>query len=185
MHARSMREKIIEAAIGTIATEGVGASTAVMAKRGGLAQGSIFHHYETKAGLLNAVYLQLKAELRAAVLDDLPPAADDWDRMATMWQRWLRGGTTHIERRRTLVALDMSDVISSGSRAAAEREHLFGVDLVHRLVADGPLGRMPIQFIGALVTAVAGATMDSMIRDPDTAAEYRDRGFQALRSMLR
>jgi D-arabinose 1-dehydrogenase-like Zn-dependent alcohol dehydrogenase len=54
-----------------IAAEGPGASTAAMAKRAGIAHHSIFHQSETKAGLLNAAYLQLKHELRVA----LPPAA--------------------------------------------------------------------------------------------------------------
>ena len=185
MDAKSMRGRIAEAAIQTIAAEGVGVSTAVMAKRGGLAQGSIFHHYGTKAGLLNAVFLQLKEELRAAVIDDLPPADDDWERLGVVWRRWMRWGTAQAERRRALVTLGLSDVITQQSRDSSEKDNPLGVDLFVRLAAGGPLAGMPIHFIGALVDAVAGATMDSMIRDPQTADEYRDRGLAALRSMLR
>jgi AcrR family transcriptional regulator len=182
---RSMRSKITEAAIQAVAAEGVSTSTAAMAKRGGLAQGSIFHHYETKAGLLNAVFLQLKEELRVAVIDDLPPAGDDWETLGLVWRRWLRWGTAHAERRRALVTLGRSDVITAESRTSAESGNLLGVDLFQRLAAGGPLAGMPIQFIGALVDAVADATMDAMLRDPGAADAYRDRGLQALRSMLR
>ncbi|MCY1140839.1 TetR family transcriptional regulator [Actinoplanes sp. Pm04-4] len=187
MDATAMRRKITEAAIATIAAEGVGASTAAMAKLGGLAQGSIFHHYETKAGLLNAVYRQLKEELRAAVMVPPPSAASssDDEQLRAVWERWIAWGTVHAERRRALNALNASEIITSTSRDAAERDIAAGVDLFTRMAAKGPLAGLPIQFTGALVEAVAGATMDAMLRDPEAAADYRDRGFDALKNMLR
>ncbi|MFG1923020.1 TetR/AcrR family transcriptional regulator [Cryptosporangium sp. NPDC048952] len=173
-----MRRKILESAVATIADEGVSVSTAVIAKRGGLAQGSIFHHFGTKAGLLNALYLQLKAEQHAAAVGAAPES------LRTVWDRWLDWGTANQQRRRALLALRGSDVVTPESRAASEDSNQSGVDLFRQLTADGPLAGLPMQYIGDLVEAVAGTTMDAIVRDPANAAVYRDRGFDALRGML-
>jgi len=111
-----MRRRIIEAAVEAIAAEGPGASTAAIAKHAGIAQESIFHHFETEAGLLNAVYPQLKHELRMAVLDDLPDD-DVRDQMHAVWLRWMEWGASGPVRRRALYLLGSSPVVSDESRA--------------------------------------------------------------------
>ena len=70
------REAILEATIRMVAEQGLSAPTAAIAKQAGVAQGSLFNYFPTKADLLNAAYLRLKDELNDAVLAGLPDSID-------------------------------------------------------------------------------------------------------------
>jgi AcrR family transcriptional regulator len=54
------RSAIVSAAIRVIAGEGLGAATATIAKEAGVSNGSLFTYFETKADLLNRLYVELK-----------------------------------------------------------------------------------------------------------------------------
>ncbi|MFI5907711.1 TetR/AcrR family transcriptional regulator [Dactylosporangium sp. NPDC051541] len=181
---QAMRRRILEAAVATLAAEGVSASTAAMAKRAGIAQGSIFHHFESKAGLLNALYLELAEEVRAAVLADIP-AAGLREQLLVVWGRWLDWAAEHPARRRSLMLLSLSDVITAESRAGSARNQAAGVELFQRAAAGGPLDGQPIAFLGAVVEGVAYAAMDAIQRDPERAGQYHAAGFAALWNLLR
>ena len=56
------------AAVRLIASEGLGAATMTIAKEAGVPNGSLFTYVETKADLLNQLYLELKAEMASTVL---------------------------------------------------------------------------------------------------------------------
>lgn len=179
-----MRLRIIDAAVDTVAAEGPDVSTAVMAKRGGIAQGSIFHHFQTKTGLLNAVYLHLKEELRAAVLDDLPDG-DVRDQLRAVWIRWMDWGTADPVRRRALHLLNGSPMVTEESRAQSIKGQVAGLALVERASAGGALAGHPLHFIDGILEGLAAATLESIDRDPEHVAEYRGVGFDALWNMMR
>jgi AcrR family transcriptional regulator len=61
----------MSAAIRVIAAQGLGAPTATIAKEAGVSNGSLFTYFETKADLLNQLYVGLKTEMGAAALDGL------------------------------------------------------------------------------------------------------------------
>jgi AcrR family transcriptional regulator len=155
-----------------------------MAKRAGIAQGSIFHHFESKAGLLNALYLELADELRAAVLADVPDAGLH-EQLQFIWHRWMDWAAARPTRRRALMMLSMSDVLTADSRDRSARSQAAGVELFQAAAIGGPLDGQPIFFIGAIVEGVAYATMDSIERDPPRAAQYRTAGFAAVWGMMR
>src|SRR5580700_1233818 len=66
------RGAIIAAATRVIAAQGLGAATAAIAQEAGVSNGSLFTYFETKADLLNHLYLELKTEMAAAALEGLP-----------------------------------------------------------------------------------------------------------------
>ena len=63
---------ILSAASRVIATQGLGAATAAIAKEAGVSNGSLFTYFETKADLLNQLYVELKTEMGSAALEALP-----------------------------------------------------------------------------------------------------------------
>ena len=63
------------AATRIIVTQGLSAPTATIAKEAGVANGSLFTYFETKADLFNQLYLELKAEMASAALEGLPARA--------------------------------------------------------------------------------------------------------------
>lgn len=169
------RAAILEAAIRTIAEQGLGAPTAVIAKRAGVAHGSVFTYFPTKAALLNAVFLRLEGELEDAVFGALPATGDMRQRLRHLWVRWTQRGVGNPDRRRALARLDVSDDITETSHLTAFERAAVGIDIVRRASATGALRDQPIAFVGSIVTALAGTTMDVMIRVP-ARAEAQPRG---------
>ena len=110
------RNAMIEAATRVIGTYGLSAPTAMIAKQAGVSNGLLFAYFETKADLLNQLYIELKAEMAATALDGLPAGADTRKHMLSCWSHWLRWATAYPEKRRTLAHLSVSDDITAESR---------------------------------------------------------------------
>ena len=96
------RNAILSAAIRVVASEGLGAATAAIAKEAGVSNGSLFLYFETKATLLNELYIALKTEMGETAVD-LPGAARSREQVRHMWEVGLRWATTNPEKRRALL----------------------------------------------------------------------------------
>ena len=172
------------AATRVIAAQGLGAPTAMIAREAGVSNGSLFTYFETKADLLNQLYVELKAELGAVALDRLPTESDLRTQMLHLWTQWLRWATSCPAKRRTLAQLGVSDAITVESHQAA-RDALGGIRrLVDRSRAQGPLRDVPLAFVVALMSALADATIDDMLQNPATADTHGAVGFAALWRVL-
>ncbi len=75
----------MSAAIRVIAGEGLGAATATIAKEAGVSNGSLFTYFETKADLLNRLYVELKTEMAAVGLNGLPTRSGIRKQAQYMW----------------------------------------------------------------------------------------------------
>ncbi len=178
------RSAIVSAAIRVIAANGLGAPTAAIAKEAGVSNGSLFTYFETKADLLNRLYVELKVEMAAAALDGLPPGGDIRKQAYYMWSHWLRWATSCPDKRRTLAYLDVSDEITPESRRTAHLA-MAGVDeLLERIRENGPMRDAPLGLVVGLTGALADATIDFMIRDPANADEHCMAAFDAFWRML-
>ncbi|MDJ0792454.1 MAG: TetR/AcrR family transcriptional regulator [Acidimicrobiia bacterium] len=85
-----------------------GASMGAVAKEAGVATGTAYTHYESKDELVYATYLEIKAGLSAAVLEDLDASAspfDQWNHMLTTAYDYL---SEQPERARFLSQLEES-----------------------------------------------------------------------------
>jgi AcrR family transcriptional regulator len=70
------RSAIIQAAVREIAEVGLGAPTAKIARRAGLAAGALFTYFANKEKLLNELYLELKIEVYRRVNTNFPRKAN-------------------------------------------------------------------------------------------------------------
>ena len=174
------RAAILDAAARVIAAQGLGAPTATIAKEAGVSNGSLFTYFETKADLLNQLYLELKTEMGAAALAGTPADGDVREQLLSMCSGWLRWATAYPERRRTLAQLDVSDEITVATHAAARSAMKSIAEILERSRANGPMRDAPLAFVVALANAVADATIDFVIRDPDNADARAREGFEAL-----
>ena len=179
------RGAIMAAATRVIAAEGLGAATAAIAAEASVSNGSLFTYFETKADLLNHLYLELKSEMVAAALEGLP-AGESGVRaqMQHVWSGWLRWAPSCPEKRRTLAHLGVSDDITPETREAVHRTMIGIAELLERSRENGPLRAAPLGFVSALMSAMADATMDFMIGDPAKADEHCAIAFEALWRML-
>jgi AcrR family transcriptional regulator len=178
------REAIVAAAIRVIAAQGLSAPTAVIAKEAGVANGSLFNYFPTKADLLNALYLELKAEMAFVALDGLPTESDIRRQALHMWSHWLHWAASYPERRRVLAHLGVSADITAESQQTAHQAMAGVAKLLERSRENGPMRDLPLAFVVALMNATADATIDFMIREPANAVKHCAAGFDAVWRMI-
>jgi AcrR family transcriptional regulator len=174
----------MSAATRVIAAQGLGAATATIAKEAGVSNGSLFTYFDTKADLLNQLYLELKADMGAAALGGLPAEGDVREQALHMWSRWLRWATAYPENRRALAQLEVSDEITSSTHQAASVAMTGIARLLERSRENGPMRDAPLAFVVALANALAEATIDFITHDPDNADTHGRTGFDALWRMI-
>lgn len=178
------RNAILSAAAHVIAMQGLGAATAAIAKEAGVSNGSLFVYFDTKATLLNELYVALKTEMGAAAADGLPIESDAREQVLHMWNQWLTWAASFPEKRRTLAQLEVSDDITAESHRIVSSAFSGIADLLERSRVNGPMREAPLGFVLALTSAIADTTIDSMISDPAHAEVNRTLAFGAIWRML-
>ena len=178
------RNAIMNAAARVIAAQGLSAPTATIAQEAGVANGSLFTYFETKADLFNQLYLELKAEQASASLKGLPATTDIRRQMFFLWSRSMDWAMSNPEKRRALAQLGVSDEITPASRTAGHKIMAGIAALLERSRAKGPMRDTPMGFVVAVMNSVGEATMDFMIQDPTNAKKHCKTGFDALWRML-
>ena len=176
------RNAILQAATRVIASEGLGAATAAIAKEAGVSNGSLFTYFDTKTTLLNELYLALKTEMGAAATAGLPDEDEPREQVRHMWTRWWHWATANPDKRRALAQLQVADDITADSHRAASRAFGGIAELLERSRVGGPMQDVPLGFVLTLVNAIAEATIDEMIREP---AEAEARGGVAFGAIWR
>jgi AcrR family transcriptional regulator len=178
------RAAIMSAAARVIAAQGLGAATATIAKEAGVSNGSLFTYFDTKTDLFNHLYLDLKSDMGAAALGGLPADADPREQMWHMWSGWLRWATTNPEKRRALAQLQVSDEIAGPTHQSAGQAMAGIAGILERSRENGPMRDEPLTFVVTLLNAVAEATIDFVLHDPENADAHGRAGFDALWRML-
>ncbi|MFZ0505268.1 MAG: TetR/AcrR family transcriptional regulator [Chthoniobacterales bacterium] len=178
------RSAILEAATRIIVTQGLSGPTAGIAKEAGVANGSLFTYFGTKAELFNQLYVELKAEMASATMRSLPEKAELREQMFHIWQNWMNWAVSFPEKRRALAQLGVSDEITPATRAAAHKTMAGVAELLERTRTNGPMRRVPMGFVVAMMNSVAEATMDFMSQDSTNAKKHCKAGFEALWRML-
>lgn len=174
------RQAILTAATELVARQGLAAPTAEIAKQAGVPHGSVFTYFDTKAALLNALYLDLKTEISDAILAEMPAGDDLRASLRHLWVTWTHWGAANPSKRRAVAQLTVSDEITDLSRRAAEAAAEPALELIQRVSAAGALRETPPRYAAALVETMAATTMDFMIRDPAEAELLCEAGFEAL-----
>jgi AcrR family transcriptional regulator len=178
------RNAILSAATRVVASQGLVAATAAIAKEAKVSNGSLFLYFETKATLLNELYVTLKTEMGTAAVAGLPGPGDPREQVRHMWKQWLRWATTNPDKRRALAQLEVADDITAESHQTVRQAQTAIAELLERSRENGPMRDVPLSFVLTLASAIADATMDAMIREP-ADAEYRsDVAFEAVWRVL-
>jgi AcrR family transcriptional regulator len=178
------RDAILSAATSVIASQGLGAPTAAIAKEAGVSNGSLFIYFDTKATLLNELYVSLKSEMVAAATDGLPAESDPREQVLHLWNQWLDWAASCPEKRRALAHLDVSDDITAESHRIVSGGFSRVANLLDRSRANGPMQDAPLGFVLELMTAIAETTIDSIAGDPAHADLNREFGFEAMWRMV-
>src|ERR1700722_8702611 len=174
------RTAILEAATEVVAVLGVSAPTAKIAKGAGVAEGTLFTYFANKDELLNRLYLELKMDLRDAMMTDYPAGKSLSDRIRHVWDRYVGWGSAHPLKRRALRQLAVSDRITEESKKLLGDAFEVVHDVMRECAAGGALRHQPPSFVSAIMSALADTTMDFIAREPAQAKRYTKAGFDAF-----
>jgi AcrR family transcriptional regulator len=168
------------AATRVMVAQGLSAPTAVIARDAGVSNGSLFTYFDTKADLINQLYLDLKVGMAAASLVGIAVEAPLREQFSRMWSNWMRWAASNPDKRRVLALLDVSDEITPETRATAHQAMAGVAGMLEQARARGPMRDAPMEFVVAMMNSVAEATMDYTINDPTSGDEHCRVGFDAL-----
>ncbi len=171
------REAILASATALVATLGTGAATAKIARDAGLAEGTLFNYFASKDELLNQLYLEIKADLGNAILTSYPAKASVRERNRHVWDNFIDWGAKHPMKRKAMRQLSVSERITEQSRrqGAAAFGEING--MIEESLVDSALKDCPPAFVGAIVEALAEATLEFITRDPQKSEHYKEAGF--------
>src|ERR1700719_3955071 len=114
------RTAILGAATKVVAKVGMSAPTAKIAKEAGVAEGTLFTYFANKDELLNRLYLELKMDLRDAMMTGYPAGKSLIVRSRHVWDRFIGWGSAHPLKRRAVRQLAVSDRITEESKKLVE-----------------------------------------------------------------
>lgn len=174
------RSAILQAATVTIAADGLGASTASIAKAAGIGEGSLFRYFSDKDELLNELYRELKSDMRQAMTSGFPSKAALKERVRHIWNAYVSWGMNGPEKRKTMAQLSVSDRIAERSRQDGQAGFDEIAAALQEIVKRGKLDALPSRFVNSLLLAMAETTMAAMSDDPEQAERYRTAGFEAF-----
>jgi AcrR family transcriptional regulator len=174
------RTAILEAATEVVAVLGVSAPTAKIAKGASVAEGTLFTYFANKDELLNRLYLELKMDLRDAVITGYPTGKSLIDRSRHFWDRYIGWGSAHPLKRRAMRQLAVSDRITEETKKLLGDAFEDVNDMMRECAAGGAVRRQPPSFVSAIMSAIADTTMDFIAREPAQAKRYTKAGFDAF-----
>lgn len=174
------RNAILDAATKVFAEQGISAPTAKIARSAGVAEGTLFTYFDSKDTLLNQLYLELKVDMRDAMLTGYPRRASSRERANHVWRTYIGWGVAHPQGRKVMAQLSVSERIKPETKATGSAPFGDVQGMLQEATAKGVLKDLDPAFVGALLTALAETTMDFIVREPARAEHYRSAGFEAF-----
>ncbi|OZI44754.1 TetR family transcriptional regulator [Bordetella genomosp. 5] len=110
------REAILDAAARLVAEQGVGASTAQIARAAKVAEGTLFIYFDNKDALLNALFVKLETRLSQTIAEGYPADGDARSQLLHIWNTLIAWGAAQPLERKALKQLKVSQRIASCTR---------------------------------------------------------------------
>ncbi len=149
-----------------------------------LTKGALYHHFESKAAVLEALYIELSEQLASRVAQAMDAAGDDpWQQLIAALDAFFAGSSEPDYVR--LVLLEAPRVL--GTDHGREIDQGIGLGLVCELVQSlrdaGLMPDLPVVAIARLLLAATGEFAITMAHADDPAAVRRD-GTQVILAVL-
>ena len=171
---------LLQAATAAVAEQGVLATTSSIAKRAGVAEGTLFTYFDGKDALLQALYLHLKQSLCDSVMPDYPHQGDHRQRLQHVFQGYVGWGLAHPLGRSAMARLSASGLITEDTRNQGAEPFMAIFRMLEEAVQQGVLVQAPLTFLSSLIEHIADITIEYVGKHPDDAGHYRALGFDMV-----
>ena len=171
---------IMIAACDVFAERGLAAATtAEIARRAAVAEGTLFTYFRTREVLLNELREQIGQELESALCAEFPERKKLRSRFKFMWNQYIRWAGAnphqHAVTGNFKDALTFSDAVqTSGTRPFARLE-----SLAIEAEKKGALRNyLAPEFVCRTFIILAGEVLDRSLKDPENASKVSAAGFK-------
>jgi len=171
---------VLRAACEVIAEAGLGAPTSQIARRAGVAEGTLFRYFPTKDELFARLFDFLIEELEQEVTAGLGAGESTKIYTQVLWNNFIDWGLTHPAAYATLNQLSVSGKVGAEQQERAGRLCAHVGDASTWTLMDGLTQEQGSQFTDALFTAIANTTIGFVTAHPELAKAYKDAGFAVL-----
>jgi AcrR family transcriptional regulator len=180
------RNALLAAAIDLFSERGIDATpTAAISKAAGVAEGSLFTYFESKDGLVTALYLELKAELAQKLMLGFPRGGSVMKKLQHLWDLHVSWGAAEPKKMKVLELLLVSSRVDSASKQLAAEPFREVEETARQAIEDGTLRDIPMAFLHLIFAAMASATLQMVAADPPGARKHRRDGFEIFWSAIR
>jgi AcrR family transcriptional regulator len=174
------RNALLAAATDAVASSGVAASTLMIAKDAGVAEGTLFRYFPTKDDLFNQLYLDLKSDLLGFLAAGLPADAGIKVQFQHLWSRFIDWGVSSPAKRKALRQFEVSDKITGASQDSSQAMFYNLQRMVEKGFATGVLRDQPILFLWGVIQGLADLVLETASRDPAKIRQYKHLGWETL-----
>ena len=158
------RKQIIEASIDLFAKAGFwNTPTSKIVKHAQVSTGTLFNYFDSKDGLIDAVFLQLRQEQTSHIADGYPENAPVKERVEHIWFRDIDWGVRFPVRFRLLQQLKLSDLISRDARDRSWDQWSFAKTLIPEAIESGIYRDVTVEYVARLAFAHREAAIDYAI----------------------
>lgn len=176
------RLALLNAAAQTVAEHGLAAApTSMIAKKAGVAEGTLFRYFPTKDDLLNDLYIHIKQSMCDSMREHYVPTASFRDRVQSLWNSYIDWGLAHPQENQAISQLRVSSIIRPETYARANE--LFPDADVAAGFPNNAAFAGHTDYANAVFIALVDTTMDFAAREPRKAKAYKASGFDAMWKM--
>jgi AcrR family transcriptional regulator len=152
--------------------------TSAISKAAGVAEGSLFTYFKTKAELLNELYLEMRQDFDRQ-LGEFPKGADARIRLRHVWDTFLDIGIANPKRIPVMRQLRASGKLMKDNERAG-RMVIETLNATRDATSSSEFHDAPIELLVLLLRAHAEATIEYIVAHPEEEAKSRELGFDLI-----
>lgn len=170
--ALSTRDRLLEAATKVFLAQGfTAASMDTVRQEAGVSNGSLYHHFPTKALLADALYAHTLRDFHAALLQPIAGKTSAQAGVKGLMRAYIQWVLQHPDQARLLHTLRRGGDVTDGAEINAANEHAFGAlqTWIDQRMEAGEMRTMPFHLWMALVFSPAMSLTQRWVSQPAPA----------------
>ncbi|WP_334354402.1 TetR family transcriptional regulator [Enterobacter hormaechei] len=168
------KQALLEAATAAFAQSGIAASTALIARNAGVAEGTLFRYFATKDDLLNALYLHLKQDLCQTMLANLDRTiTEPKEHTRNIWNSYVDWGIRNPLAHAAIRQIGVSEKLNAETEQAVKDMFPELHELCRRSIRPVFMSDEFKTFGDAMFLSLAETTMEFAARDPSRAVDFK------------
>jgi len=175
------RKAIVEAALLLFTEKGFqGTPTSEIAKKAGVATGTLFNYFKTKEELINKLYLEIKEELGRELKADLKSDLLVKEKIRRIWYNGVNWALRHPAQHRFFQQFSSSPYITRLTKEEAIRHWEFIAEIFQQGQQEGVLKDMPLDLLLEICLEINIATANHFLAHHDRTndPEYWEMAFE-------